>query len=403
MSESSAQLPRGSFSSRRKVLMGGLAGAAVIGSSAWHQAILNDTFEADWAKLRRARGALPVIPVFDARDVGPVGHATARRAQVEALRLACIGPLTPLLNGMAYCLDELAGRWINACHSPYADELRQIAAKFDAPGVYLINSSYEWGCTALAAPAEKGDSAVLLRTLDWPFNGLGKYAELVIQKGVAGAFYNVTWPGAVGVLTAMAPGRFAASINQAPVKRQFKADSLAFLDSPLNISDTYFNITDPPAMHVFRRVFEEAKNFTQARQMLETLPIANPAIFTLVGTAPGETCVIERDRQLFKTKMGVASAANDWRYSSFPGTWLALGADKRDPRGDNPERSAFIESFAGQPLGNFNWVKAPILNGYTRLAVEANPKLGHIRVRGYEENTDNDSASPVTAILDFQT
>src|SRR5436305_8649679 len=44
--------------------------------------------------------------------------------------------------------------------------------------------------------------------------------EVALMSGAAGEFYNVTWPGFVGALTAMAPGRFAASVNQAPLKRR---------------------------------------------------------------------------------------------------------------------------------------------------------------------------------------
>ena len=41
------------------------------------------------------------------------------------------------------------------------------------------------------------------------------------EKGkAAGEFFNVTWPGYVGVLTALAPDRFGASINQAPLRRR---------------------------------------------------------------------------------------------------------------------------------------------------------------------------------------
>ena len=43
------------------------------------------------------------------------------------------------------------------------------------------------------------------------------------MQGPAGEFFNITWPGFVGALTAMAPWRFAAAINQAPLWRRTRA------------------------------------------------------------------------------------------------------------------------------------------------------------------------------------
>ena len=60
----------------------------------------------------------------------------------------------------------------------------------------------------------------LLRTLDWPFNGLGRHIAVAHMRGAGGDFFSVTWPGYVGALTAMAPGRFAACVNQAPMWRR---------------------------------------------------------------------------------------------------------------------------------------------------------------------------------------
>ena len=39
------------------------------------------------------------------------------------------------------------------------------------------------------------------------------------HESPAGSWLNVTWPGFVGVLTGMAPGRFSIAYNQAPIRR----------------------------------------------------------------------------------------------------------------------------------------------------------------------------------------
>ena len=59
----------------------------------------------------------------------------------------------------------------------------------------------------------------MLRTLDWPLRGLGRNVVVATIEGAAGIYKNVTWPGFVGVATAMAPGRFSGAINQPPMRK----------------------------------------------------------------------------------------------------------------------------------------------------------------------------------------
>jgi hypothetical protein len=111
--------------------------------------------------------------------------------------------------------DRISERWL--ARSPYVAEITAIAGALDFSGVWLLNVSMQWGCTSRAS-AHDG-VPWLLRTLDWPFHGLGHHTELAHMSGAAGGFISVTWPGYVGVLTALAPGRFAAALNQAPMMR----------------------------------------------------------------------------------------------------------------------------------------------------------------------------------------
>ena len=105
--------------------------------------------------------------------------------------------------------------------SPYAGEIDAVAKALKRPGTWLLHGAYLFGCTALADETTEGPR--LRRTLDWPFPGLGRLVEVVRRRGAAGEYLNVTWPGFVGVLTAVAPGRFAASINQAPMRRRSRS------------------------------------------------------------------------------------------------------------------------------------------------------------------------------------
>ena len=162
---------------------------------------------------RLSSGLLP-IPIVDVRDGGPLRHATESRARARALRDECIRWLPRVAAGLLPAIDSVTRRWLLQSHSSYADEVKAIAAELDFSGIWFLNGCYQWGCTALAR--EKSGAPWIARTLDWPFPGLGRHVEIALMRGSAGEFYNVTWPGYVGVLTASAPGRFAACINQAP-------------------------------------------------------------------------------------------------------------------------------------------------------------------------------------------
>jgi hypothetical protein len=383
----------------RRFIIGSAGVAALLGGSYAHQKWLDRHAVAGRSV---PSGPLPPVPVTDART-GLVDYARARRAKMIELRDACIGPLTPLAKFLLSAGDLFSSHWLHRCGSPYADEVDAIARVLGTYGVPLLNTSYEWGCTTLAAPSEGQDSARLLRSLDWPFDGLGRLVEVLRQQGPAGEFWNVTWPGSVGVLTAIAPGRFAASINQAPSEQHFETFAL---DVTINFWRTFMTGPYIPAAHLLRQVFETAPDYAAARARLETASLANATIFTLVGLSPDQTCVIERTRDRYVTKSGVATAANAWQYGDFPGIWQGRGEsdeDGDDQRSDNAERSAAIEKFASRPTGDFEWLKPPILNGYTRLAIEADPLKARLKVRGYEvAEDDEDSAVPATQILDLE-
>lgn len=378
---------------RRSILLAAGAFATLLAGSAAHQV---------WLRQRGRKRAIPgtdlaAIPVFDARESGATGHAQARREVMLALREACIGELTPLARPIVALLDQRARNWLAKASPALASELDAIAAIAGVPGIYLLNASYEFGCTTLAGPAPDGKTPRLLRTLDWPFEGLGLHVEIVRQKGPAGEFLNITWPGAVGVLTGLATGRFAATINQAPFERRSESDWLLPLDLVRTTWNTWRHVQDEPAMHLLRRVFEVATSYSEALEMLKTARIARPAIFTLVGVMPGQSCVIERTVDQAFVKSGVATAANDWRYGSFPGLWQGHGGGSGDPRGDSTERNALIETFSAKAVPAFEWVRKPILNSFTRLAVEMIPATGELRVRGFEKDDQQESAIPVTA------
>src|SRR5262249_28391704 len=123
--------------------------------------------------------------------------------------------------------------------------------------------------------------------LDWKLKGLGSTLMMASQTGSAGAYWNATWPGSVGIYTAMAPGRFAATINQPPLRSH----------SPLTVPIDWlaararqFRSNDLPPSHLLRLAFDTCATYADARKLLCDAPICMPVFFTLAGVAPGEGC-----------------------------------------------------------------------------------------------------------------
>jgi hypothetical protein len=341
------------------------------------------------------------IPLSDIRDTGPVQFAIDARERAFALGEECLGWLPGWVRSLLPAMDAVTRRWLRRSRSPYVGEIESISRALGYPGIWFLNGTYQWGCTALA----RDEDALpwLVRTLDWPFPGLGRRLEITRMRGTAGEFFNVTWPGYVGALTASAPGRFAAAINQAPLWRRTGAPWLRPYDLAANAIRTW-SITFCPPDHLLREVFERCRDFDEARHRLETVAIARPVIFTLVGTRAGERCVIERTEQGFSSRDESTWAANDWLDAGKP--WEArisprmlLRASCEEAAANSRARcdalSAWSEPFCQAKLA---WVMPPVLNPYTRCAIEMCPARGILAAAGYEIVPGDDLPSRVTQV-----
>jgi len=280
-------------------------------------------------------------------------------------------------------LDGVSRRWLAKWNNSHLAEIDRIAARLGRPGAYFLSVNYEWGCTVGVCPSPDGQSARLVRVLDWRTPGLGRHVMAARVAGVAGSFITLTWPGYTGVLQASAPGRFAAAINQAPLPRSgggfFPFDWLS------NKLKLWQMPHDTPA-HVLRHVFEEAPDFATARRALIETPLASPAIFSLAGVGSDKLCIIERTEDRAYVHDGLAAAANAWRAPSWEG----------HSRGhDNPGREAQMKTVRAEFVAPSSWLKPPILSDLTRLVMVAEPATGRMLAQGYE------ASQPATALLDI--
>ncbi|RAI42713.1 hypothetical protein [Rhodoplanes roseus] len=341
----------------------------------------------------------PVIPVVDLRDGGPVGHVRLDPVRARGLRDDCLAFFPRGAAMLMPSCDALTRRWLRRSASPYTDDVAAMAEALGVSGVWVLNGSYQWACTAIAR--EEGGAPWLARTLDWPFPGLGRRVSVARLAGPAGDFFSVTWPGFAGVLTATAPGRFAACINQAPMRRRTRHPWLRLWDMTANALEAW-SIRHMPPDHLLRLVFETAPDFGEARRLLKTTPVSRPVIYTLVGVAPGERCVIERTEEHAAVRLGDTIAANDW-WPARPAWEARMPADELFSRSFdhaaemNRVRQTLVASFDGTVSTSFDWVLPPVLNPYTRISVAMSPATGVLRVLGWEADGPG-LPRPVTAM-----
>ncbi|MEM8699337.1 MAG: hypothetical protein AAGF44_09210, partial [Pseudomonadota bacterium] len=194
---------------------------------------------------------LPSLPIRDYRHGGLSAyaeeHAQSARQLMETV-LRGFGPARHLLRRALPWGDRFAERHLARIGDPYLPEIRTIREMLGVPGPIAFALSYEFGCTARGFPGE----GVLFRTLDWPFAGLGRLAEIVHLDGPAGPWTTITWPGVVGALHGAAPGRFAIALNQAPERQTGWGRIADWVASKRR----QMRETGLPPTHLLRQVFE---------------------------------------------------------------------------------------------------------------------------------------------------
>jgi hypothetical protein len=313
---------------------------------------------------------LPEIPLIDLGREPPIALLDHAAAHLDRLMAGCERHYGRLVLRVG---DAVTRRWLERADNPYRHDIARIARRVGRPGATMLNLSYEWSCTTGVAPDPGQAGSRLLRTLDWPTPALGASIVVARQEGAAGPYCNVTWPGFAGVLTAMAPGRFSAAINQPPLK---KVTPSLYLDWLISRPGVWRRQSLPPA-HLLRRVFDECRSYGEALAMLRDTPICVPVFFTLSGLAADEGAVIERREEDAAVLPAPASISNHWR--RLPQAGHARGEDSE-------ARLAMMEGVCGAAGNDFAWLRPPILNPATRIAVIANAACGSLIVQGWEED-----------------
>lgn len=319
------------------------------------------------------------IPYLDIRGRTPLALLEAYRASAHALIVAASNTYGPLGHAASLAALPIGDRaslaWLERSHNPYLDEIRAMAQLLGRSGVYFLNICFEWGCTGGVWDGE--DGPLLRRVLDWPFPALGEHIVVAHQDGPAGDFLNATWPGVSGIYQAAAAGRFAAALNQAPMREH----GYSFAGDWLSARVAAGRSTGLPPAHLLRRVFETAPDYESAKRMLCDTALAVPAIFLLSGTREGEGAVIERVEDGFVLRSmeeGRVCAAN--HFVDREQGWRARPIDSE---------GRYSAALHLNGASNMDWFKPPIANVNSRLVMTASPmSLSLMGTKGVEPVTE---------------
>lgn len=208
-------------------------------------------------------------------------------------RWAALRPHAPKVKALAeHYVAETGGAEFAAFVAPQVDErltaeqraeIRGLASVCDvAPAALLVANAYydlvkhALMCTAWAV--DEGDTTMHARNLDWfaPRQLLAKTTQVVRYRRAGRVVWeSVGWPGFVGTLTGVAPGRFAVSLN-----------AVVSGDAPG---------VAPPVGLVLRALLEdEMVGFDDAVSRLNEIPLGCDALLLVTGPERGQRVVIER-------------------------------------------------------------------------------------------------------------
>jgi hypothetical protein len=152
------------------------------------------------------------------------------------------------------------------------------------------------GCTAFAMDTDQGP--IHARNLDWP--GPYQLTDDCVEVDHP-EFTTVGWDGLEATFTGMRPGAFSISLNAV-------------------VSEEGVGIGGLSAPIAVRTALERCDDYDSAVHFLSSIRLVSDCILMVVGTEPGEMCVIERTPQhslIREPENGILVATN--HYVEMPG------------------------------------------------------------------------------------
>ena len=175
-----------------------------------------------------------------------------------------------------------------------------------------------FACSAAAISAEDG-TVFHARNLDWCSSGnLLAEASIVLdyRRGGKTVYKVVGWPGYLGALSGMAPGKFSITLNSV-----HSGDTGTMRDTSISL--------------LIKEVLENAVDFKEAVSILKRRRLMADCLLLVTGVDPSERIVIERTP--------VRSMTRTTNHESLP---VAVTNDYQAFRGSTPAEDEDDERFA---------------------------------------------------------
>ena len=96
-----------------------------------------------------------------------------------------------------------------------------------------------------------------------------------------------------------------------------------------------------------------------------------PVIYSLAGVAADELCIVERTEDQAHVHDGAKAAANAWQAPGWQGRERG-----EDSAGRTDQMLCDVVQAGGQMDADFSWLRPPILNARTRLAMTCDAARG---------------------------
>lgn len=161
-------------------------------------------------------------------------------------------------------------------------------------------AAYRPACSTAVLPTSNGP--VVARNLDWTPEDLLAQASYDIRFDRDGKFVfgNAGWPASIGMTTGISANGFCLILN--------------YVGLPEGASINYLGY---PVLLFVRTVVEDAKNFDDALEMLQSQGLISGGLFTLVGSENGQRVVVERSPSKHELRRGepgkVLATTNHYR------------------------------------------------------------------------------------------
>ncbi len=232
--------------------------------------------------------------VIDVKHRGSIDWSAAvkpcRRAANDLLRAFDRTVQETLGSAGGWALSRGARALHAAFGHLYGSEVDALAGAIgvEPEAVLVGNLAYDLtNAAACSTFVVAGDAPPLhARNLDWTFPGglLREHTTVVRVSGApAGPYAMVGWPGFFGGLTAVAPGRFSVTVNFVAQEEDTPAEAFA------RALMGYW-----PVPWAVRTALDECADYESAIELLSTMRLLSPVLFTVAGVRAGEAVVVER-------------------------------------------------------------------------------------------------------------